>query len=315
MRWFVLFVLLEMVAFGQVRATRVTSQEATKHCIELFPPVYPPSAELARISGNVILEVLIDESGVASAGRLVSGHPMLVSSAMSAVNLWKYRPFEVDGKLASVLTFVMVSFGNSANNAQDAKEMLFQDTFWSYVNSAQEALAKRDFALAESRLLAAGSVLSPHKDESRHASERWQWLTTKGHLRMAQENYGEAEENFKYSLALRQKDKDSLELAQSLADLGELSIKQKRDDLARDYLSDSVAIFRKHFKKLRSRDTSARQAYGSTIANHSVTLLRLASQRNDARDVDKQCQTLTEFRAFLSETDRESSLSACKSRP
>ena len=129
-------------------------------------------AERAHIQGNVILEVRIDESGAASVRRLVTGHPMLAAAAIECANRWRYQPFEVDGKPATVVTLIMVTIGNPGkeNDAAARAEMLFQDSFSAAEESAETALDQRDYTSAEHQLNRARDVLAPVSDGRRHES-------------------------------------------------------------------------------------------------------------------------------------------------
>jgi len=52
--------------------------------VKLFPPVYPPLARQARISGEVRIEVRLRQDGTLTSADLVAGHPMLVQAAMES---------------------------------------------------------------------------------------------------------------------------------------------------------------------------------------------------------------------------------------
>jgi len=293
--------------------TRIPPEEAAKHLIEKPSPNYPQFAELTRITGNVILQISIDDSGTASVQHVMSGHPLLVQAAIDAVNHWKYQPFEVDGKPATVVTMVMVTFGNAVtHDAENRADMLFQHDYWTAVESAQAAIAKGDYARSEEQLNKARELAS-HRVGMRNAGEGWQWLTTMGHLRMMQQKYDEAEEYYRKALALYQNgDKDAPDRAASLASLGNLFAEEKRFDRAHDHLVRAVDIYKRNFKKVGSRNLSAQQVYGRAIAYQAWMLSKLASQRNDPVDADKQCRTVLEFQSFLSTTDRESFVSTCE---
>ena len=138
MRLILVALVLALAAFGQTATRRIPPDEAAKHLVKKASAAYPSLAEVARIQGNIILEVSIDESGAASVLRLVTGHPMLAPAAIESANRWKYQPFEVDGKPATVVTLVMVTFGNPGkeNDAAARAEMHFQDSFWTLEESA-----------------------------------------------------------------------------------------------------------------------------------------------------------------------------------
>jgi protein TonB len=73
-------------------------------------PVYPPLARQARIQGNVVLHAIIDKDGKVSELQVISGHPLLVQSALEAVKNWRYRPTQLNGEAVEVDTTITVSF-------------------------------------------------------------------------------------------------------------------------------------------------------------------------------------------------------------
>jgi TonB family protein len=61
-------------------------------------PVYPPIAKASRVQGSVIMKALIKEDGSVNNLRVISGHPMLVQSALDAVRQWHYDATLCEGK-------------------------------------------------------------------------------------------------------------------------------------------------------------------------------------------------------------------------
>lgn len=80
------------------------------HLIHHVEPVYPPMAKIAHIQGDVVLKCIIDEQGNVVDVKAVSGHPILIQSAIDAVKKWKYSPFLMNGSEVSVESTVTVSF-------------------------------------------------------------------------------------------------------------------------------------------------------------------------------------------------------------
>jgi protein TonB len=78
--------------------------------INQVAPVYPAIAKKAHIQGAVILEAEINERGIIDNLRAVSGHPMLVQSAIEAVKQWRYKPYYVSGEPVPVKTTITVTF-------------------------------------------------------------------------------------------------------------------------------------------------------------------------------------------------------------
>jgi periplasmic protein TonB len=73
-------------------------------------PEYPPLAKMARIQGSVKLEALIAKDGTIKDLKVLSGHPLLVKSALSAVQQWRYQPTLLNGQPVEVETEIDVNF-------------------------------------------------------------------------------------------------------------------------------------------------------------------------------------------------------------
>jgi periplasmic protein TonB len=86
---------------GDVKAPRLLSQ---------IQPVYPPIARTARVEGDVIVDAVIDEHGNVVKAHALSGPPLLLASALSAVERWKYAPTYLNGVPVSIAMNVTVQF-------------------------------------------------------------------------------------------------------------------------------------------------------------------------------------------------------------
>ena len=73
-------------------------------------PLYPPLARQARVQGQVVLHAVISRSGAIENLQVLTGHPMLVQSAIDAVKQWRYRPYSLNGEAVEVETQVTVNF-------------------------------------------------------------------------------------------------------------------------------------------------------------------------------------------------------------
>jgi protein TonB len=74
-------------------------------------PVYPQIAQTARIEGTVILEAIIDESGVVRDVKVLRSIPLLDRAAIDAVSKWRYTPTRLNGTPISIIMTVTVTFG------------------------------------------------------------------------------------------------------------------------------------------------------------------------------------------------------------
>src|SRR5579872_825312 len=89
---------------------RISQGVTTGMLIHKVEPVYPSIARAARVQGSVILKAVIDRDGNIHDLQLVSGHPLLVPSALDAVKQWHYRPYLLNGQPVEVETTVTVIF-------------------------------------------------------------------------------------------------------------------------------------------------------------------------------------------------------------
>jgi TonB family protein len=71
-------------------------------------PIYPPIARQMKASGEVQVEITIDENGRVIEAKAISGPSVLRAAAEEAARKWVFRPMRVDGKSMKqrdVLTF------------------------------------------------------------------------------------------------------------------------------------------------------------------------------------------------------------------
>jgi protein TonB len=73
-------------------------------------PAYPALAKQARISGTVRLVGVIARDGTIEQLQVVSGHPLLVGTAVDAVRQWVYRPTLLNGVAVEVIAPIDVIF-------------------------------------------------------------------------------------------------------------------------------------------------------------------------------------------------------------
>jgi len=87
-----------------------TSNMLEGRLIRKVQPEYPSLARSARVQGSVILAAIISKDGTMENLKLISGHPMLVQAAISAVSQWRYRPYILNGEVIEVETQITVNF-------------------------------------------------------------------------------------------------------------------------------------------------------------------------------------------------------------
>jgi len=93
-----------------VQRIRVGGQVEAAKLIFKPTPEYPPLAKMARIQGTVRLEAVIAKDGTIQDLKVLSGHPLLVKSALDAVKQWRYQPTLLNGEPVEVVTEIDVNF-------------------------------------------------------------------------------------------------------------------------------------------------------------------------------------------------------------
>jgi periplasmic protein TonB len=89
---------------------RVGGQVESAKLIFQPKPEYPLLAKMARIQGAVRLEAIISKDGTIQDLKVLSGHPLLVKSALEAVQRWRYQPTLLNGEPVEVVTEIDVNF-------------------------------------------------------------------------------------------------------------------------------------------------------------------------------------------------------------
>jgi protein TonB len=93
-----------------VTRTRVGGAVQAAKLVNRVQPLYPPLARQTRISGTVKLHAIIGKGGAVEQLQVVSGHPLLVQSALDAVKQWRYQPTLLNGEPVEVDTEIDVIF-------------------------------------------------------------------------------------------------------------------------------------------------------------------------------------------------------------
>jgi protein TonB len=91
------------------RPVRVSSTVLQGKVIERRVPIYPELVRRIRLQGDVAVEVIISPEGRVESVRAVSGHPMLIPTALDAARAWRFGPTLLNGvpvRVTGVITFV-----------------------------------------------------------------------------------------------------------------------------------------------------------------------------------------------------------------
>ncbi len=78
--------------------------------VSLAKPVYPPIARQMRASGQVPVQVTVDETGRVVAAKATSGHPLLRQAAENAARNSRFNPVTVSGQNVKSVGTVVYNF-------------------------------------------------------------------------------------------------------------------------------------------------------------------------------------------------------------
>lgn len=114
-------VLFCSIAVAQEKAAEPpapTSESGSSAAQELeilksVPPKYPLDAVEKGIYGQVLLRILVSETGEVENAEVVSGEDVLRQAAIDAVRQWQFKPYLEAGKPIKVKTTIPVNFNKA----------------------------------------------------------------------------------------------------------------------------------------------------------------------------------------------------------
>jgi TonB family protein len=76
---------------------------------------YPHEAREKQIQGQVVVKILVSETGDVESAEIVSGDPILAKAAVDAAKQWKFKPFIKDGRPIKTTAQLPFNFAFSDN--------------------------------------------------------------------------------------------------------------------------------------------------------------------------------------------------------
>jgi protein TonB len=89
---------------------RVGGRVRRPQVIRQVTPRYPALARDAHISGEVVIDAVLDEHGNVTEMKVLSGPPLFYSAALEALREWKYEPTYLNDEPISVQLLVTITF-------------------------------------------------------------------------------------------------------------------------------------------------------------------------------------------------------------
>lgn len=98
------------VASAQEKILRVTESELRGAASQKIEPEYPAVARQIRLTGDVDLEVSIDNTGSVEKVTVLRGNTLLAGSSIQAIKRWKFTPFRLDGQATRAVGQIRFNF-------------------------------------------------------------------------------------------------------------------------------------------------------------------------------------------------------------
>ena len=84
--------------------------------VELVKPIFPAAARAVRASGEVVVQILIDENGNVIFAKAVSGHALLRAASEKAARQSRFSPTVIGGKAMRVTGVIVYNFVGAENS-------------------------------------------------------------------------------------------------------------------------------------------------------------------------------------------------------
>jgi TonB family protein len=275
-----LFALTTMGAQTEPVKT-VSSTDATSHVARSVEPTVPPLAKAVKIGGKVKLHITISPSGDVSSVTVISGHPLLVQSAINAVKQWKYKPF-LEGETAiSVATDVEIDFPGGMSDTESA----VRNKFFPIVDECRSLLNGGKYSEAEPKCRQAVEISNSLPKEV--VLERSDARSLLANSIFLQRRFSEAIPIYEEALELDKgyRKPDDADLASDYANLGRAYGVTGELGKADDMYAAAVKTFR-----------AAIQTLPQMNENYSRRLKRTLNEYAQLKDAEGQAEAATSLR-------------------
>ena len=94
-------------AFAEMR---VTQPDAMRAAVKKTQPEYNPIARQMHVQGDVEIEARVSDSGEVIEVKVLSGNALLTASVVKAVKVWRFQPFQENGKPIQAVAILRFTF-------------------------------------------------------------------------------------------------------------------------------------------------------------------------------------------------------------
>jgi TonB family protein len=97
-------------ALASIEPVNLPESAAWELLAQPVEPIYPDAAKASKQQGKVSLQVLIDHEGAVQDAKFLQGSFLFAKAAIDAVKQWRFKPYQLNGRVVSVQTVITVNF-------------------------------------------------------------------------------------------------------------------------------------------------------------------------------------------------------------
>jgi TonB family protein len=102
-----------------------TGPTRTPQAYRVVEPVYPDALRFTDVTGDVLVEFIVDTTGQVRNAKIVrSDHPLFSDRALEAIARWRFHPGRKDGRLVNTRMQVPIHFGFGPEQFAGLDELL-----------------------------------------------------------------------------------------------------------------------------------------------------------------------------------------------
>ena len=101
---------LRAAASAEDKVVTVSEKDLRAAATQKVEPDYPAVARQIRVTGDVELEIVVDQAGAVEKANVVRGNTLLTGPSLQAIRKWKFKPFGTDAEPAKAAGPITFSF-------------------------------------------------------------------------------------------------------------------------------------------------------------------------------------------------------------
>ena len=97
-------------AHAEDKTVTLNEKDLRAAATQKVEPEYPAVARQIRVTGNVELEIVVDENGGVEKANILRGNTLLTGPSLQAIRKWKFKPFGTGSEPAKATGPITFSF-------------------------------------------------------------------------------------------------------------------------------------------------------------------------------------------------------------